>query len=84
MRAKLLEALKAHEQNGDSDDVAIKFENCSKSYPLNMFAINEGPRLRLLWAAFQQLQQEASILFYVCSAGLFLVLLNFLRFLHVM
>ncbi|XP_020107429.1 uncharacterized protein LOC109723468 isoform X3 [Ananas comosus] len=58
VRAKLLEALKAHEQNGDSDDVAIKFENCSKSYPLNMFAINEGPRLRLLWAAFQQLQQE--------------------------
>ncbi|XP_042402126.1 uncharacterized protein LOC121992059 isoform X1 [Zingiber officinale] len=32
----------------------------SKRSPLNMFAINEGPRLRLIWVTLQQLQNKVN------------------------
>ncbi|XP_072979693.1 uncharacterized protein [Typha angustifolia] len=66
VKIKILEALKANECMGDLDDKAVGFENSGKTRPLNMFAVNEGPRLRLLWVTFNQLQKEVSNVSEAC------------------
>lgn len=59
VRGKLLNSLNALEHEAYSGDIILQ----SASRPLSLNAVAEGPKLRLLWAAFQQVEEEAGIVF---------------------
>lgn len=59
VREKLLNSLNALEHEAYSGDCILQ----SAKQPLSLNSIAEGPKLRLLWAAFQQLGEEAGIVF---------------------
>ena len=63
VKEKLMDALTAIENDGRMENRAAEHENESKMHSLNIFAVDEGPRLRLLWVTLQQLQKEAGIVF---------------------
>ncbi|XP_010935976.1 uncharacterized protein [Elaeis guineensis] len=58
VKEKLMDALTAIENDGRMENRAAEHENESKMHSLNIFAVDEGPRLRLLWVTLQQLQKE--------------------------
>ncbi|XP_008776216.2 uncharacterized protein LOC103696383 isoform X1 [Phoenix dactylifera] len=58
VKEKLMDALTAIEHDGRMENRAAEHENESKMHPLNIFAVDKGPRLRLLWVTLQQLQKE--------------------------
>eukprot|EP00268_Persea_americana_P051026 TRINITY_DN5606_c0_g1_i7.p1 TRINITY_DN5606_c0_g1~~TRINITY_DN5606_c0_g1_i7.p1 ORF type:complete len:146 (-),score=28.88 TRINITY_DN5606_c0_g1_i7:1042-1479(-) len=60
VKRKLLDALDVIEHDGSLASQAVECENNSSKNPLSLYAISEGPRLRLLWATLQQLQKEVS------------------------
>lgn len=66
VRGKLLNSLNALEHEAYSGDIILK----SGKRPLSLNAVAEGPKLRLLWTAFQQVEEEARIIlifsFYDC------------------
>lgn len=57
VKGKLADALDAFERNDSLDG---RVESSIKRHPSNLFAIFEGPRLRLLCATLQQLQKEVT------------------------
>lgn len=59
VREKLLNSLNALEHKAYSGDCILQLTK----RPLSLNAVAEGPKLRLLWAAFQQVEEEASIVF---------------------
>lgn len=59
VKGKLMDALNAIEQGGDVGNRVIEFEQNRAKRPLSLYAVAEGPRLRLLWASLQQLEEEA-------------------------
>lgn len=71
VKMKLLDALDVIEHDGSLASQAVECENSSFKNPLSLYAISEGPRLRLLWATLQQLQNEAGT---VSNASLFTIL----------
>ncbi|KAJ0052046.1 hypothetical protein Pint_01574 [Pistacia integerrima] len=60
VKEKLLDSLDAIEHGNNSANRALGFEQQGKR-PLSLYAVSEGPKLRLLWASFQQLEKEAGI-----------------------
>ncbi|CAL0304516.1 unnamed protein product [Lupinus luteus] len=73
VRGKLLNSLNALENEAYSGDIILQ----SAKQPLSLTAVAEGPKLRLLWAAFQQIEEEvnnmSSISKSVGMGGLFSV-----------
>ncbi|KAK9282565.1 hypothetical protein L1049_005486 [Liquidambar formosana] len=60
VKGKLMDALNAIEQGGDVGNRVIEFEQNRAKRPLSLYAVAEGPRLRLLWASLQQLEEEVN------------------------
>ncbi|RVW64266.1 hypothetical protein CK203_052258 [Vitis vinifera] len=58
VKGKLLDSLNAIEHIGSLENGVVESEQRAKR-PLSLHAIADGPRLRLLWASFQQLEKEA-------------------------
>lgn len=58
---KLLDALDANEHDDSFSSKGVESEIQSRVCPLSLFALAEGPRLRLLLATLQQFQKEAGI-----------------------
>ncbi|XP_061367174.1 uncharacterized protein LOC133310288 [Gastrolobium bilobum] len=56
VRGKLLNSLNALEHEAYSGDIILQ----SAKRPLSLNAVGEGPKLRLLWAAFQHVEQEVN------------------------
>lgn len=65
VKEKLLDSLDAIEYGNNSGNRALKFEQQQGKRPLSLYAVSEGPKLRLLWASFQQLEKEAGIVYIV-------------------
>lgn len=59
VREKILNSLNALEDKAYSGDIILQ----SAKKPLSLSAVARGPKLRLLWAAFQQVEEEAGIVF---------------------
>lgn len=59
MRGKILNSLNALEDKAYSGDIILQ----SAKKPLSLSAVARGPKLRLLWAAFQQVEEEVGIVF---------------------
>ncbi|KAJ6799251.1 uncharacterized protein M6B38_208300 [Iris pallida] len=59
VKEKIQDALSAHEHDGNLSNGTVDPEIHRKRCPLSMLALDEGPRLRLLWATLQRLQKEA-------------------------
>ncbi|KAG1361509.1 hypothetical protein COCNU_09G009720 [Cocos nucifera] len=59
VKDKLMDALTAIENDGRLENRAAEHENESKMHSLNIFAVNEGPRLRLLWVSHISQTQES-------------------------
>lgn len=60
VNGKLLDSLNASEHDNSFNSRAVESEIHSKTCPLSLFALAEGPRLRLLSATLQKLQKEVS------------------------
>ncbi|XP_027350110.1 uncharacterized protein LOC113861476 [Abrus precatorius] len=56
VRGKLLNSLNALEYKAYSGDIILQ----SAKRPLSLSAVAKGPKLRLLWAAFQQVEEEVN------------------------
>ena len=59
VRGKILGSLNALEHDTYSGDCIFQ----SLNQPLSLNAIADGPKLRLLWAAFRQVEDKAGIVF---------------------
>lgn len=59
VREKLLNSLNALEKEDYAGDIILQ----SAKRPLSLNAVAEGPKLRLLWTSFQQVEEEAGIVF---------------------
>lgn len=57
VREKLLNSLNALEKEAYAGDIILQ----SAKRPLSLKAVAEGPKLRLLWAAFLQVEEEVGI-----------------------
>ncbi|KAM7263648.1 hypothetical protein ACFE04_001331 [Oxalis oulophora] len=58
VRGKLLECLDAIELESNLGNKVLELEQKQTKRPLSLYAVAEGPKLRLLWASFQQLEKE--------------------------
>ncbi|KAK3193276.1 hypothetical protein Dsin_024586 [Dipteronia sinensis] len=58
MKEKLMESLDTNESESDSGNRIL--ERHQTKCPLSLYAVSEGPKLRLLWASFQQLEKEVN------------------------
>nr|XP_023915009.1 uncharacterized protein LOC112026550 [Quercus suber] len=59
VKGKLLDSLKALEHCQNLEERVREFEEHHAKGPLSLNAVPEGPRLHLLWASFQQVEEEA-------------------------
>lgn len=59
VREKLLNSLNALEKEAYEGDIILQYAK----RPLSLNAVAEGPKLRLLWASFQQVEKEVGIVF---------------------
>lgn len=59
VKEKLMDSLNAIEHEGNLGNRAVDFEQNQAKRPLSLYAVAEGPRLRLLWDSLQRLQEEA-------------------------
>uniref|UniRef100_A0A7N2LLL1 Uncharacterized protein n=1 Tax=Quercus lobata TaxID=97700 RepID=A0A7N2LLL1_QUELO len=59
VKGKLLDSLKALEHCQNLEERVHEFEEHRAKGPLSLNAVPEGPRLHLLWASFQQVEEEA-------------------------
>ncbi|MBA0802707.1 hypothetical protein Gohar_012981, partial [Gossypium harknessii] len=58
VRGKLLDSLDVIESENDFRNVVFDEQQRAKR-PLSLYALSEGPKIRLLWASLQQLEEEA-------------------------
>lgn len=65
VKQKLLDSLDAIEHGINSGNRALEFEQQQEKHQLSLYAVSEGPKLRLLWASFLQLEKEAGIVYIV-------------------
>lgn len=61
VKGKILDFLDAFERRRSMENEVFEFAECHAKQPLSLNAIAEGPRLRLLWASFQLIEEEAGI-----------------------
>lgn len=59
LKEKLLDSLDAIERSSNLGNKILEFEQQRAKQPLSLYAVSEGPKLRLLWASFQRLKEEA-------------------------
>lgn len=59
---KLMDALSTIKNDSNFTSNVAENNADSKKQPFNLFAIDEGPRLRLIWVTLQRLQTGASII----------------------
>lgn len=57
VRGKLLDSLDVIESENDFRNVVFDEQQRAKR-PLSLYALSEGPKIRLLWASLQQLEEE--------------------------
>lgn len=60
VKGKLLDSLKALERCQNLEERVREFEEHHAKGPLSLNAVPEGPRLHLLWASFQQVEEEVT------------------------
>ncbi|KAG2712026.1 hypothetical protein I3760_04G105400 [Carya illinoinensis] len=60
VKGKLLGSLNALENGHNLGYNSLGFEEHHAKQPLSVNAVAEGPRLRLLWASFQQIEEEVN------------------------
>ncbi|XP_044491692.1 uncharacterized protein LOC123215593 isoform X2 [Mangifera indica] len=60
VKQKLLDSLDAIEHGINSGNRALEFEQQQEKHQLSLYAVSEGPKLRLLWASFLQLEKEVN------------------------
>ena len=59
VKRKLLDSLDAFERGNNLRNRILEYNERHPKRPLSLSAIADGPRLRLLWATFQQIEKEA-------------------------
>ncbi|XVF21404.1 hypothetical protein REPUB_Repub12eG0087600 [Reevesia pubescens] len=57
VKGKLLDSLDTIERGSDFRNGVLDEQQCAKR-PLSLYAVSEGPKMRLLWASLQQLEDE--------------------------
>lgn len=72
---KLMDALNAVEQGGKTA-AGFKLAQDLPKRPLSLYAVDEGPRFRLLWASFQWLKKEAGTVYTLIKFQLHFFLLH--------
>ncbi|KAA0042116.1 DUF3685 domain-containing protein [Cucumis melo var. makuwa] len=60
VKGKILDFLDAFERRKSMETEVLEFTECQAKRPLCLNAIGEGPRLRLLWASFQLIEEEVN------------------------
>lgn len=60
IKGKLLDSIDAIEQRSNFGNGIIEHEQHSLKRPLSLYAVSEGPKIRLLWASLQQLEKEVT------------------------
>ncbi|XP_022151393.1 uncharacterized protein LOC111019333 isoform X2 [Momordica charantia] len=60
VKGKILDFLDAFERRKSMENEVFEFAECHVKQPLSLNAIAEGPRLRLLWASFQLIEEEVN------------------------
>lgn len=65
VKRKLLDSLDAIEHRTNLGSGIVKCEEHPAKPLLNLYAISEGPKLKLLWASFHHLEEEAGTVFVV-------------------
>ncbi|XP_038898894.1 uncharacterized protein LOC120086352 isoform X2 [Benincasa hispida] len=60
VKGKILDCLDAFERRKSMESEVFEFTECHAKRPLSLNAIGEGPRLRLLWASFQLIEEEVN------------------------
>lgn len=65
VRGKLMDSLSSIKNGVNSSDNVGKLEQNPAKQPSSLYAVSEGPRIRLLWRSYQWLEREASILYIV-------------------
>ncbi|XP_043805698.1 uncharacterized protein LOC110630227 isoform X3 [Manihot esculenta] len=63
VKEKLLVSLHAIEHNINLGNRLLEIDEQRAKQPLSLYAISEGPKLRLLWASFKQLEDEVNNVF---------------------
>lgn len=61
VKGKILDFLDAFERRKSVENEVLEFAESHAKQPLCLNAIGEGSRLRLLWASFQLIEEEAGI-----------------------
>lgn len=78
VKEKLLDALHSIEHKSNIGNRIREIEQQRAKQPLSLYAISEGPKFRLLWASFKQLEDEAGTVtifslplpfFFLCGGG---------------
>ncbi|KAJ9176561.1 hypothetical protein P3X46_011863 [Hevea brasiliensis] len=67
VKTKLLDSLHAIEHKSNLGNIILEIDQQSAKQPLSLYAVSEGPKLRLLWASFKQLQDEVNTVFGDCD-----------------
>ncbi|XP_018629583.1 uncharacterized protein [Nicotiana tomentosiformis] len=79
VKGKLLSSLSSAKEELDFGAAPVEFEQNRRRQPSNLYALAEGPRLRLLWASFQLLKKEVDCISAnaaTLSKGNFLAIYN--------
>lgn len=67
VKRKLLDSVNALEHGRKLGTRILEFEEHHAKQPLSLNAVAEGPRLHLLWASFQQVEEEAGTVSFASS-----------------
>ncbi|KAJ8749487.1 hypothetical protein K2173_025682 [Erythroxylum novogranatense] len=69
VKAKLLDSLDALEHRSDIRNSALEVDQHCSNRPLSLYALSEGPKLRLLLTCLRKLQEEMSNVLHDCKSG---------------
>lgn len=62
VKEKLLNSVDAFERAANLGNMVLEYDERLAKRPLNLSAFADGPRIRLIWASFQHIEEEASTL----------------------
>ncbi|OMO88910.1 hypothetical protein CCACVL1_08114 [Corchorus capsularis] len=71
VRQKLLDTLDAIERGSDFRNGVLDEQQNAKR-PLSLYAVSEGPKIRLLWASLKQLEKEAGNFSIISLAAIYI------------
>lgn len=77
VKEKLLDSLDAFERGANLVNRILEYNERRSKRPLHLSALAEGPRLRLLWAVLQKIEEEARSASVRCFAMLLCFSLRF-------